>query len=142
MKKLLIFALIATLLLAFAGCGEKIPEERINADYNPINPDAVSTTIAKLIKNPEKFDGEIVRVEGIGVFSIEHDALFVSKNHLGDKENGVRLRLGPLAMSHQQAINLSGRMVVVEGTFDMTQTGADGSWHGAIVDITRYEVID
>lgn len=98
-----------------------------------------SVSLISIIAAPEKFDGKKVRV--IGVFRYEYEciALYLSKfdydNRFG--KNGVDIVL-PEEIS-TAAAELSGKPVILEGTYHKIREGTITLRTGKIDNITRFE---
>ena len=133
---------------------------------NPIDSSALEVSIERLIENPSEYHGKKVRVVGIGhlelevngiypnidvheAYHSETDVIFTdtstqiryenpeSWKHVLNK-NGIWIDLGSRATPYIMARSYNGRYVLIEGTFDMNNTGNRGLWSGAIVNISRY----
>ena len=101
-----------------------------------------SVSMIQLIANPEKYDGQRVRVIGVGNLEFEDCSLSLNKEDwkfsLG---NQLWLGLSP-AISPAEAKQYNGEYVILEGTFDQHDHGHWGMFYGAIKNITRYEPWD
>ena len=109
---------------------------------NSANHDADDVSIIQLISNPEKYDGKVVRVIGVGNLEFEGDAVYLSRDDWKNWvcKNGLWIELGDDATSYNVAKCWNGKYVIIEGTFEQESTGHFGMWSGAITDITRYEL--
>ena len=108
---------------------------------NSANPYAKDVTIERLITMPEKYDGQLVRVIGIGNIAFEGDCISLSPE---DLKNGVGMsiwiELGEKAISYEEAEEFNGEYVVIEGIFDKDYRGHRALYHGSIRNISRYEL--
>ena len=111
-------------------------DENINVD----DPDAEWVSIIRLIANPYDYHGKKVRVDGVGNLQFEGNGLYLSENDYiyNLRKNSLWIELGENATPLELAERCNGRYVVVEGTFDMENTGHMGLRSGSIVDITLY----
>ena len=99
-------------------------------------------SIIQLIATPEKYDGMLVRVTGVGNLEFEGNAIYLNKEDLAYRtHNAVWLDFqSNTTVSYEEAKDFNGKYVIVEGVFDKNNTGHMGDFHGAITDITRYEL--
>jgi len=107
-----------------------VPSERATAAAA----DAVSVSMVQLLANPERFEGQRVRVQGFCRLAFEEQALYFHKedSDMASSENGVWLRLD------RGDSGLSDKFVIVEGTFTARAHGHLGMWPGEIQSITRF----
>lgn len=99
-----------------------------------------STSVLRLISNPEKYNGKAVQVTGWGTIdsagrcaiSLEHPA-HVS---VGSKA-AVWLDLNAEQRASQE--ELRGTRCIVEGIFEMTEFGPDNAYSGCIAKIIRLD---
>ena len=104
-----------------------------------------SVSLIQLIANPRKYDGRFVRVEGVGCTSFEDTALYLSKDdyrYIVGK-NSVWLEFyGEEDGDYSDIVDpdaQDGDYVLVEGIFNMWNTGHYNMHAGAIEKVTRYE---
>ncbi len=152
-KKTVIAAVIITLSLLITGASvcftavsiSKYREKaRIESGYgdeiNSANPYAEDVTMIQLIAAPEKYDGKLVRVIGVGNLDFEDNCLSLDmedyKHFLG---NEIWLELGERSVPYEEAQKYNGQYVIVEGFFDKNEKGHFGMFKGTIKDISRYE---
>ena len=136
MKKVFIVAL-CVVMLSFVGllAGCEKPDE------NPADPSAIRISIINLIADPEDYHGKVVRVIGVGHYE-KWEGFFLylgeaDRKHSVDK-NGLQVLGG--SGSFNKMKRLSGKYVIVEGTFDMNNKGPWGLYSGTIDECTRYEL--
>ena len=111
-------------------------------EKNAANQYAEKVSIIELIATPEKYDGKLVRVIGVGLIKTDNgdftDSLYLSKE---DYEiytgNSLRLEIGPRATPRDEATDFNGKYVIVEGFFKKT----DEPLHsGLLTKVSRYEL--
>ena len=111
-------------------------------EVNAANHYAEDVSIIELIATPEKYDGKLVRVIGVGLIETDHgdfeDSLYLNKEdyeiHTG---NSLRLEMGIRAISREDASIFNGKYVIVEGFFKQT----DEPLHsGLLTNVSRYEL--
>jgi hypothetical protein len=117
---------------------------RIESGYrdgvNPVNLYAEDVTMIQLIATPEKYDGKLVRVIGVGNLEFEGNYLSLDmENYKHQLGNDIWLELGSRATSYEEAQAYNGKYVIVEGFFHMNEKGHFSMFHGTIKDVSRYE---
>lgn len=137
--------LVSAILLALFFGGKLYKNHLIELGYrdtpNTANQCAKSVTMVQLIANPEKYDGELVRVIGVGNLELEGNCLSLSKEDLQyGVGNRIWLELGERAIPYEEAKAYNGKYVIVEGFFDKDDTGHMGDFRGAIKNISRYQL--
>ncbi len=107
-----------------------------------MKPTIQEVTIIHLIATPKKYDGKLVRVVGVGNLEFEENAIYLSKDDLSYRVyNAVWLDFdNNTTLSYAEAKKHNGKYVIVEGIFDKDHSGHMGLFHGAITNITRYEL--
>lgn len=100
-------------------------------------------TIIQLIATPEKYDGQRIRVVGVGNLEFEGNAIYLSKEDLSYRiYHAVWLDFdNNTSLSYEKAKQYNGKYIIVEGIFDKDESGHMSLFHGAITDITRYELL-
>ncbi|MBE6621024.1 MAG: hypothetical protein E7625_06665 [Ruminococcaceae bacterium] len=112
-----------------------------NDKHNPANPDAISVSMLQLITTPEKYDGKLVRVIGVGNIEFEGNCISLSKEDWKYMAgNCIWLELSELATPYEEAVKYNGEYVIVEGIFDKDDRGHMGLFHGAIKQVSRYQL--
>lgn len=116
-------------------------QERYHDEINSAHQMARNVTMIQLLSNPEKYDGKLVRVVGVGNLKFEGDCIALSREDLkygaGHK---IRIVLGERAIPYAEAQAYNGKYVIVEGFFDMDYTGPWEAFQGAIKDVSRYQL--
>ncbi len=140
-------SMIITLVVVFAVLfGIKLYKKHlVQSSYgdtpNSANQYAKNVTMIQLIANPEKYDGELVRVIGVGNLEFEGDCIALSKEDLKyGVGNSIWIELGKKAISYEEAKQYNGEYVIVEGIFDKDYCGHMGLFRGSIKNINRYEL--
>jgi hypothetical protein len=97
----------------------------------------------QLIANPEKYDGKLVFVKGVGNLQYEGDAVYLNIDDYinGNTLNGLWITLDEDVISYEEAKKYNGKYVIIIGEFDKDNKGHFGSWSGSINHITRYDAI-
>ena len=148
MKKALIVILIMANMLAIVSCSGK------NNDGDSDEDIALKVSIIQLIANPAEYHGKKISVRGVGNLSFEGTAVYLcadnwyylaSKNAIWVNMDGeiVDNKLwyyinGERISEEEAGQKYNGKYVLVEGTFDMYETGHRGAFSGGIYDITRF----
>ena len=98
-----------------------------------------SLSLIALIANPDKYDGEFVRVEGSFRLEFEGSAICVSKDDLNYRieKNCLTFNVDQDLLKSSDIIQLNGHYVLVEGIFDSKDTGHFGINSGCIKKIWR-----
>jgi len=97
-------------------------------------------TLVRLIANPEKFDGKLIRVIGFLRLEFEGNVLYL---HREDYENailgnGIWVDVTPLMTKQRGTLNMN--YVLLEGVFSAGDRGHMGMWSGTIKEIRRAEL--
>jgi hypothetical protein len=99
-----------------------------------------NVTLVRLIANPEKFDGKLIRVIGFLRLEFEGNVLYL---HREDYENailgdGIWVDVTP-SMEKQRA-TLNMKYVLLEGIFSAGDKGHMGMWSGTIKRVRRAQL--
>ena len=137
---------VAIVLAAIATAQETSPHVKLSRKMCLTCPTRVS--MVQLIATPEKYDGQLITVEGYLSVEFEDFALYLSHDdydHLnGDNAVWVDFKpgilRGPAGVSPNENKVWQGEFVSVEGTFDANSHGHMGSFAGAIREISRIVV--
>jgi len=145
----IILSVLITLAVVFAvWFGIKIYQNKlIESGYsetpNSANQYAKNVTMIQLIATPEKYDGQLVRVIGVGNLEFEGNCISLSKEDLKyGVGNSIWIELGEKAISYEEAQKLNGDYVVIEGIFDKNDCGHMDMFCGSIKNISRYDLWD
>lgn len=110
---------------------------------NSANQYAKDVTMVQLIATPEKYDGQLVRVIGVGNLEFEENCISLSKEDLKyGLGNSIWIELGERAISYDEAKQFNGGYVIVEGVFDKDDLGHMDMFCGSIKNVSRYELWD
>lgn len=101
-------------------------------------------SMVDLIANPDKYNGKLVQVEGVGSINFEDMAVYLSPY---DYEYGTRNSIW-LEMdldyyddaTFSEMVHCNGKYVIVEGIFNKDNTGHMSAYSGALEQISRYEL--
>ena len=141
---IVIIAIISALLCALIGIQyfEKILIESGYQDgINPANQYAIDVSIVQLLATPEKYDGKLVRVIGVGNLEFEGNYLSLDKeDYAYSAGNSIWIELGEKAISYNEAKEYNGKYVIVEGFFDKKDRGHLAMFCGSIKNISRYQL--
>lgn len=108
---------------------------------NPANQYATDVSMVQLLATPEKYDGKLVRVIGVGNLEFEGNYISLSKeDHMHGAGNSIWIELGEKAISYDEAKEYNGKYVIVEGFFDKDDRGHFDMFCGSIKDISRYQL--
>ncbi len=100
-------------------------------------------TMIQLIATPEKYDGQLVRVIGIGNLEFENNCISLSKEDLKyGVGNSIWIELGEKAIPYEQAQRYNGEYVIIEGVFDKDDCGHMDKFCGSVKNVCRYELWD
>ncbi|MBR2900757.1 MAG: helix-turn-helix transcriptional regulator [Clostridia bacterium] len=137
-------SILALFLCTFLGVRyfeKAVIESGYRDEENSANEYAINVSMVQLLATPEKYDGKLVRVIGVGNLEFEDDSLSLNKE---DYEHGtgssIWLELGEKAISYKEAKEYNGKYVIVEGFFDKDDRGHFGMFCGSIKDINRYDL--
>ncbi|EAO2685157.1 hypothetical protein E2X65_08450 [Salmonella enterica] len=95
-----------------------------------------------LLANPEKYHLQKIQVMGVSNIEFEGNALFLDKASWENNIDSNSLWLDidrNSTINRNSALALNGQYILIEGVFDMDETGHFGAWRGGITHITRYE---
>jgi len=102
-------------------------ESKLAYGYGNTNDKAINVSIINLIATPEKYDGKLVRVTGVGRYEFESNALFLSEE---DYENNITLNAvsldynyDKLKVKSHELDKMNGDYVAVEGVFNSNNCG-------------------
>lgn len=108
---------------------------------NPANQYATEVSMVQLLSMPERYDGKLVRVIGVGNLEFEGNYLSISKeDYKYAAGNSVWIELGDKAISYDEAKEYNGKYVIVEGFFDKDDRGHFDMFCGSIKNISRYQL--
>ena len=145
----IILSVLITLAVAFGVLfGIKIYQDTlVESDYNesqnPANQSAKDVTMIQLIAAPEKYDGQLVRVIGVGNLAFESNCISLSKEDLKyGVGHSIWIELGEKSISYEEAQKYNGEYVIIEGVFDKDDCGHLDMFCGSIKNISRYELWD
>ena len=100
-----------------------------------------AVSMIQLMANPEKYDGQLVRFEGVINLQFEGNAVYLTKEHWRSHitSNAFWLDIGSFA----KPLGIpNGRYVLVEGVFDRSERGHLGLYMGTITKIVRLGDVD
>ena len=97
-------------------------------------------TLVRLIANPEKFDGKLIRVIGFLRLEFEGNVLYL---HREDYENsilgdGIWVDVTPVVTKQSTTLNMN--YVLLEGIFSARERGHMGMWSGSIKQVRRAQL--
>ena len=97
-------------------------------------------TLVRLIANPEKFDGKLIRVIGFLRLEFEGNVLYL---HREDYENailgdGIWVDVTPVVTKQSATLNMN--YVLLEGIFSAGERGHLGMWSGTNKQVRRAQL--
>ncbi len=140
---LITLAVVFAVLFGIMIYQDKLVESGYSETPNSANQYATDVTMIQLIANPEKYDGQLVRVIGVGNLEFEGNCISLSKEDLKyGVGNSIWIELGEKAISYEEAQQYNGEYVIIEGIFDKDDCGHMNMFCGSIKNISRYELWD
>jgi len=140
---LITLAVVFAVLLGIKIYQDKLVESGYIETPNSANQYAKDVTMIQLIATPEKYDGQLVRVIGVGNLEFEGNCISLSKEDLKyGVGNSIWIELGEKAISYEEAQQYNGEYVIIEGVFDKDDCGHMDMFCGSIKNISRYELWD
>jgi hypothetical protein len=97
-----------------------------------------TVSIIQLIANPEKYDGQVVRFEGVTNIEFEGNGIFLSKEHWKAHVNSFAIWMDLSDELTKGRKWLNGKYCIVEGKFSATDRGHMGLFMGSLSDITMF----
>jgi hypothetical protein len=97
-------------------------------------------TLVRLIANPEKFDGKLIRVIGFLRLEFEGNVLYL---HREDYENAILgdgIWVDVTSVITKQSATLNMNYVLLEGVFSADERGHMGMWSGTIKQVRRAQL--
>ena len=131
-----------------ASCSDK--KSNGNNDKDNIT---LEVSIIQLIANPAEYHGKKIQIHGVGNLSYEGTSVYLSIDnwYYMSSKNAIWVSMdsemidGELwyyingeLISYEDAQKYNGKYVLIDGTFDMDETGHRGGFSGMIYDITRF----
>lgn len=142
-KKQILTIILSVLITLAVVFGIKLFANSLVKSGYAANQSTKKVTMIQLIANPEKYDGQLVRVIGVGNLEFENNCISLSKEDLKYRTgNSIWIELGEKAISYEEAKQYNGEYVIVEGIFDKDDCGHLNNFCGSIKNISRYELWD
>jgi len=140
---LITLAVVFAVLFGIKIYQDKLVESGYSETQNSANQYAKDVTLIQLIATPEKYDGQLVRVIGVGNLEFEGNCISLSKEDLKyGVGNSIWIELGEKAISYEEAQKFNGEYVIIEGIFDKDDCGHMDMFCGSIKNISRYDLWD
>ena len=140
---LITLAVVFAVLFGIKIYQNKLVESGYSETPNSANQNAKDVTMIQLIATPEKYDGQLVRVIGVGNLEFEGNCISLSKEDLKyGVGHSIWIELGEKAISYEEAKKFNGEYVIVEGIFDKDDCGHMDMFCGSIKNISRYDLWD
>lgn len=112
------------------------------ASKNSANHAAKDVTMVQLLATPEKYDGWLVRVVGVGNLGFEANYIALTKEDWGYYSNHrISVSLSERAISYEEAAAYNGKYVLVEGIFRNDSTGKNDVNRMTIENVSRYQLV-
>ena len=112
----------------------------VGAQPPPSSAEPVSVSLIRLLANPDRYEGRLVRVIGVFHFGMEESVLYLHREdeELLNANNAVWV--SPKAGSREQDYKeLSGAFVIVEGRFTAKAHGHLGAFPGELQSVSRLQ---
>lgn len=139
------FKVFIFLFLAVS-CSSKAERKIVDSDFKatteiPESNEEFVTSLVKLIANPEKYDGKIIRVIGYLNLEFEGNAIYLHKEDYehGLTKNGFWLDFSG-SIKENKKLDFSKKYVIIVGKFDVRRNGHMGLFGGTIKDISRLDI--
>ena len=143
LSALITLAVVFAILFGIKIYQNKLVESGYGETPNSANQYAKDVTMIQLIATPEKYNGQLVRVIGVGNLEFEGNCVSLSKEDLKyGVGNSIWIELGEKAISYEEAQKYNGEYVIIEGVFDKDDCGHMDMFCGSIKNISRYELWD
>lgn len=140
---LITLAVIFAVLFGIKIYQDKLVESGYSETPNSANQYAKDVTMIQLIATPKKYDGQLVRVIGVGNLEFEGNCISLSKEDLKyGVGTSIWIELGEKTISYEEAQQYNGEYVIIEGIFDKDDCGRMDMFCGSIKNISRYELWD
>lgn len=145
-KKPLLIACLSVLIVVIIVLGiifgvKLFADPSYDAPQSTPNTFAKDVSMIQLIATPEKYDGEFVRVIGVGNLELEGNYISLSQEDWKfSVGNQIWIELGNIGISYEEATQYNGEYVILEGVFDKDDCGHFGMFHGSIKNISRYQL--
>ena len=140
---LITLAVVFAVLFGIKIYQNKLVESGYSETPNSANQYAKDVTMIQLIATPEKYDGQLVRVIGVGNLEFEGNCISLSKEDLKyGVGNSIWIELDEKAISYEEAQQYNGEYVIIEGIFDKNDCGHMDMFCGSIKNISRYDLWD
>jgi len=100
----------------------------------------LTVSMIQLIANPKHYDGKVVRVSGFVKLEFEGNAIYLHEDDYKHAilKDGLWIDVTEDMRKHEA--ELDQKYLLIEGTFDATDTGHMGLFSGSIKKITRCRV--
>jgi len=97
-------------------------------------------TLVRLIANPEKFDGKLIRVIGFLRLEFEGNVLYLHREDFENAilGNGIWVEVTPVVTKQSATLNMN--YVLLEGIFSAGERGHMGMWSGTIKQVRRAQL--
>lgn len=101
-------------------------------------------SLLALVVNPDKYDGNVVRVTGVFGFYFSESTLYASMEWFkhGIASDAIILRLDVKGSEINKLASWTGKYVYVQGVFDARDRGPMGDYSGAIKDVSYLHLMN
>lgn len=146
MKRKIMLVFVGFALVAVLGftCGTANNNAMSLSLKGTANQNIEDVSMMKLIVNPEKYHGELVRIIGVSRIEFEGDGVWFTKEHFNHSILKNSLWIEPdynaLGATRQQLEQFNGKYVLMEGVFNKDNHGHLGMYSGALEKITRFQL--
>jgi len=130
MKRFVQLIFTTLCLGGFLGCASEPPAVQRVAVIDDV-------ALRDVLANPTHFDHLRVRVKAVARIEFEGTSLYPDRTTLASKQRDKAIWLEVGWPVKDELLELNGRDVVVEGTFDVSKRGHFGAYSGSIIDISK-----
>jgi hypothetical protein len=99
-----------------------------------------TVSIIQIIANPEKYDGKVVRFEGVTNIEFEGNGIYLSKEHWKAHVQSFAIWMDLSDELTKGRKWLNGKYCIVEGTYHATDHGHMGLYMGSLSNVTMFNV--
>lgn len=97
-----------------------------------------AVSLIQLIGDPSKYDGKMLKVEGVVNVGFENNGLYISKEHWKNHLCSFAIWIDLNAEFAKSRKWMNGRYVSLEGTFHAKERGHMGLYMGTLSEITGF----
>ena len=95
-----------------------------------------TVSLIQLIANPDKYDGKVVRFEGVTNIEFEGNGIYLSKEHWKFRKQSFAIWMDLNDELSKSRKWLNGKYCIIEGIFHADNRGHMGLYMGSLSDVT------